>query len=174
MGCVQHTSIDRQWICVLRCPGTSCCSVQLGATWTLGELLRQHNCITRGTAHGAANLPSRMLSARGASAGAPTAEAIWRTRRGRRIIHKRASAILTCPRGLVLPGTLSQSTQLVSTTNSPCCNARQGQDSGWSPLIASEASNTPACCGANTEVQPTTRSPSHVKTMPSSAMSFEI
>ena len=43
------------------------------------------------------------------------------------IIHKRASAILTCPRGLVLSDTLSQSTQLVLTTNSPCCNARRGQ-----------------------------------------------
>ena len=74
MGCGQHTSIDLPKSVILRCPGASCCSAQLGATRTLGELLRQRNCITRGTAHGATKLPSRTLSARGvsaSSAGAP-------------------------------------------------------------------------------------------------------
>ena len=89
MGCGQHTSIDLPKSVILRCPGASCCSAQLGATRTLGEPLRQHNCITRGTAHGATDpassprgvLPqgqqtpqSRTLSARGvsaSSAGAP-------------------------------------------------------------------------------------------------------
>ena len=53
MGCGQHTSIDLPKSVILRCPGASCCSAQLGATRTLGEPLRQRNCITRGTAHGA-------------------------------------------------------------------------------------------------------------------------
>ena len=67
MTCVQHTSIDRQWGCVLRCPGTSCCSAQLGATRTSGELLRQRNCITRGIAHGATKLQTRRGTRRSAT-----------------------------------------------------------------------------------------------------------
>ena len=67
MSCVQRTSIDRQWGCVLRCPGTSCCSAQLGATRTSGELLRQRNCITRGIAHGATKLQTRRGTRRSAT-----------------------------------------------------------------------------------------------------------
>ena len=53
MGCGQHTSIDLPKSVILRCPGASFCSAQLGATRTLGEPLQQRNCITRGSAHGA-------------------------------------------------------------------------------------------------------------------------
>ncbi len=52
-GCGQHTTIDLPKSVILRCPGASCCRGQLGATRTLGEPLRQRNCITRGSAHGA-------------------------------------------------------------------------------------------------------------------------
>ena len=65
MGCGQHTSIDLPKSVILRCPGASCCSAQLGATQTLGEppsaaQLHQQG----GTAHGAtdpASSPRGML-----------------------------------------------------------------------------------------------------------------
>ena len=90
MSCGQQTSTDRQQGCVLRSPGGGkLLQCAAGTTRTLGEPLRQRNCITRGTVHGATDpassprgvLPqgqqtpqSRTLSARGvsaSSAGAP-------------------------------------------------------------------------------------------------------